>query len=212
MKTATNRLFNHRSLPAVSRANFIVRAIGKAVLAQVALACFLPLAVCAQNLLPNPGFEKPAPGVPPGTPVSYINFCGNAVSSAAADWVVSIDVCGGNLTSTLVPSTAPSGGKYMMHIVTDSVNSGVVADQSFADQAKTLASVWVYVNSGCVGIGTGNAAFTVDTDEITCETGTWIEFFKVPNSVSPSNTFVVYAFPATGADFYVDNARVVAVP
>lgn len=211
MKIATNMLSNHQPLATASRANSMLRKTGNAILAQVVLACLMPLTIWAQNLVPNGGFEKPAPGVPPGTPRNYTDFCGNAVSSAAADWMVSIDVCGGNLTSTLEPSTAPAGGKYMMHIVTDSINSGIAYD-SFANQARTLSSVWVYVNSGCVGIGTGNAAFTVDTDEITCETGTWIEFFKVPNSGSPANTFVVYAFPATGADFYVDNARVVAVP
>jgi hypothetical protein len=211
MKIATNMLSNHQPLATASRANSMLRKTGNAILAQVVLACLMPLTIWAQNLVPNGGFEIPAPGVPPGTPVSYTNYCGDAGTSAAADWVVSVDVCGGNLTTTLVPSTAPHGGKYMIHIVTDSVNSGIAQSEGFADQAKVLSSVWVYVNSGCVGIGTGNAAFTVDTDEITCETGTWIRF-KVPNSGSPANTFVVYAFPLTGADFYVDNARVVAVP
>lgn len=212
MKTVTNLMSNHKPLTTVARVNPMIRKAGKAALAQIVLACFMPLTLLAQNLLPNGGFEKAAPGVPPGTSVIYTNYCGNGASSAAADWMVSIDVCGGNLTSTLVPSTAPSGGKYMMHVVTDSINSGIGENEGFANQTKTLSSVWVYVNSGCVGIGTGNAAFTVDTDEITCETGTWIEFFRVPNSVTPSNTFVVYAFPATGADFYVDNAKVVAAP
>jgi hypothetical protein len=211
MKATISTLSNYELLTTASGTKAITGKTGKAILAQVVLACLMPLTMWAQNLLPNPGFEIPAPGVPPGTPVSYTNYCGGTATSAAADWVVSVDVCGGNLTTTLVPSTAPHGGKYMVHIVTDSVNSGIAQSEGFADQAKVLSSVWVYVNSGCVGIGTGNAAFTVDTDEITCETGTWIQF-KVPNSGSPANTFVVYAFPLTGADFYVDNARVVAVP
>ena len=71
--------------------------------------------------------------------------------------------------------------------------------------------MWVYVNSGCVGMGTGDGANTSPSDEMTCVTKNWIEF-KVPNGVSPASEFIVYAVIGPGADFYVDNAKVVIAP
>ena len=65
-------------------------------------------------------------------------------------------------------------------------------------------------------MGTGDGAETSNTDEITCVTGHWVRFYKVPNGVSPGTEFVVYSvmnpvFPTGtgGADFYVDNAQVI---
>ena len=49
------------------------------------LLCSFPLGLWSQNLLRNPGFEKPANGVPPGTPVAYTDLCSEG-DSAAAVW------------------------------------------------------------------------------------------------------------------------------
>jgi len=83
--------------------------------------------------------------------------------------------------------------------------------QNFSGQSSTLSSTWVYINSGCVTIGTGDGGDT-GIDEATCESGRWFEFFKVPNGYSPANEFIVYSVITTGADFYVKNASVVAAP
>jgi len=187
----------------------MLRRLRTIVFVQAALACLLPLTLCAQNLIPNPGFETPTTGVSPGTPVAYTNFC-SAGNSAAAIWTVFVNSCGTNISTTLVPSTLPGGGKYMMHVVTNGNANGIV-HCCFTSHTKTLSSAWVYVNSGCVGMGTGNGGDTNNTDEMTCEIGSWIQF-KAPNGVSPANEFIVYSVITPGADFYVDNVKVVGTP
>ena len=112
--------------------------------------------------------------------------------------------------------TAPNGGRYMLHVVTAGNGNGIVQD--FASQTKTLSSVWVYLNSGCTGMATGDGGNTLQTDEMTCETGSWIQF-KVPSGQSPAFEFIVYSVQVAvrsadlppGADFYLDNVSVKAV-
>jgi hypothetical protein len=187
----------------------MIRKLTNILLLQAVLACLMPLTLSAQNLLHNPGFEKPATGVPPGTPVAYTDYClGGA--TAAADWDVWVNTCGTNISTELIPSTLPVGGKYMMHVVTTGTLNGIFQN-GFANQTTTLTSIWVYVNSGCIGMGTGDGADTPYTDEMTCEAGSWIEF-KAPNGGVPANEFLVYAVLTAGADFYVDKASVVAAP
>jgi hypothetical protein len=187
----------------------MLRKLRKILLAQAALACLLPLTLSAQNLLANPGFEKAAKGVAPGTPVAYTDFC-EAGGSAAAVWSVFVNSCGTNISTELIPSTLPGGGKYMIHVVTTGNGNGLVYC-CFANQTTTLSSIWVYLNSGCVGMGTGDGGDTANTDEMTCETNSWIQF-KAPNGVSPANEFIVYSVITAGADFYADNAKVIGVP
>lgn len=197
--------------------NAMLQTIRQSVLVQAAMACALPLALPvtlpAQNLLPNPGFDTPQAGVTPGTPVSYTGGCGGGFTAAAV-WQAWVNTCGSNISTTLEPSKAPGGQQYMMHVVTTGANDGLWVN--FAQQPQTLASVWVLVNSGCIGIGTGNHAQTGDTDEMTCVTGRWFQRYHVPNAVSPGNEFVIYSvnnpvFPTNGgADFYLENAEVIA--
>jgi hypothetical protein len=165
-----------------------------------------PAGLRSQNLLINGGFNKPAVGVAPGMPVSATecNFPGG--ESAAANWTVYINGCG-TVTTTLVPSTAPNGGAYMIHVTATDSNAGIV-QYGFANQASTLTSVWVYINSGCVMIGTGDSGST-GLDEATCELGRWFHFSRVPNGDSPANEIIVYSLLGA-SDFYVDNASVVA--
>ena len=178
------------------------------------LLCSFPLGLWSQNLLQNPGFEKPANGVPPGTPVAYTDFCAEG-DSAAADWTVFVNSCGSEISTTLVPSTAPGGGKYMLHVVTSGAGNGIEQAGTFSEP-NTLSSISVYVNSGCIGMGTGDGGNTSDTDEMTCLTRHWIRFYQVPNDNTPSTEFIVYSIPSPdgnpAADFYVDNASVVAAP
>ena len=73
-----------------------------------------------------------------------------------------------------------------------------------------IGSAWLYLNSGCVGVGVGNDGNTGVTVS-TCVTGQWIKLTTL-NGVSPANEFIVYTTTAGGADFYVDNAFASAVP
>jgi hypothetical protein len=190
--------------------NTIFQSIQRALLVPVTVACALPFTMSA-NLLPNPGFEYATSGVTPGTPVSYTAFCGGA-TSAALYWRVWVNSCGSNISTTLVNSSAPSGNQYMLHVVTTGPNNGIYT--TFLSTQRTIATVWVYLNSGCIGIGTGNGAETGDTDEMTCVTGRWFQLYQVPNGVSPGSEFIVYSVPnpilpgSGGADFFLDNADV----
>lgn len=183
--------------------------LGNAVLLQAALACLIPLTTWGQNLVLNPGFEHPAKGVSPGTTVTYTDACMGG-TTAAAEWSAWINTCPGDISTTLVPSTAPNGGSYMIHVVTNGIDNGIWYC-CFASQPLTTSSVWVYVNSGCVGMGTGDYANTSPMDEMTCVVGHWIQF-KAPNGITPATEFIVYSVIDGSADFYVDNARVVAAP
>jgi len=182
---------------------------GVRVLSGLALGvCLAPAGLWSQNLLINGGFNKPAAGVAPGTTVSATECDAPGGWSAAANWTVYIHGCG-TVTTTLEPSTAPNGGAYMIHVTATGSYAGIV-QYGFAAQTSTLTSVWVYINSGCVMIGTGNGGST-GLDEATCETGRWFHFSRVPNGDSPANEIIVYSllYPS---DFYVDNANVVAGP
>ena len=177
---------------------------------QALLICLAPVGVWSQNLLITPGFNQPATGIAPGTTVTVTTCNAPGGMSAAANWTVYINGCG-TVTTTLVPSTAPNGGAYMMHVTATDSNAGIV-QYGFTAQPNTLTSVWVYINSGCVMIGTGDSGAT-GLDEATCETGRWFHFSRVPNGSTPANEIIVYSllFPwNVSSDFYVDNASVVA--
>jgi hypothetical protein len=176
---------------------------------QAMLVCFVPLGLWSQNVLSNPGFNTPQADVPPGTPVAYTDFCYAGIS-AAADWSVWVNNCspgGDDISTVLVPSTLPQSTGYMMHVVTDGNANGIGQTPFRSQETNTLASLWVYINSGCVLIGTGDGGDT-GLDEATCETGRWFHFLRVPNGVTPATEFIVYSLYY--ADFYVKDASVIA--
>jgi len=176
--------------------------------------CSFPLSAWSANLLKNGNFNKPAAGIPAGTTASFTG-CRDAGSAAAAGWLMWINSCDtgvNDVSTTLVPSTLSSG--YMLHVVTDGNGNGAYQN-TIPTTASTLTSVWVYVNSGCVAVGTGFFGST-GSDDIFCVTGKWFQVAKVPNGVSPATEIAIYSanwLPgASGADFYVENATVVAGP
>jgi hypothetical protein len=178
--------------------------------------CSLPLSAWSANLLQNASFNKPAQGVPLGTTVSFTG-CHDAGNSAAAGWlmwIISCDPGFNDISTTLVPSTLPGSTGYMQHIVTDG-NANGVYQNTIPGTLSTLTSVWVYLNSGCVSVGTGFFGNT-GSDDIFCVPGKWFRIPNVPNGVSPTTEIVIYSanwLPgANGADFYVKNASVVAGP
>jgi hypothetical protein len=187
----------------------MLRRVMQLVLAQAVFACFVSLGLWSQDLLLNGSLDKPAPGVPPGTLVSYTDLCNGPGSSAADYWTVYVNGCA-NISTELVPSTLPNTKGYMIHVTTTGEGSGIVQSATFS-QSSTLSGAWVYINSGCVSMGTGDGGDT-GIDEATCETGRWFQFSHVPNGISPANEFIVYSVITAGADFYVKNANVVVAP
>jgi len=192
----------------------MVRNIRRMLIAGALLSSLFPVRSWAgPNLLINGGFNQPAQGVPPGTPTAFTG-CQFGGSSAAADWTTFVNSCTAghdDLSTVLVSSTLPWTDGYMLHVITDGNANGIVQYATF-DKPKTLTSIWMYINTGCVTVGTGEDGST-GPDATFCETGKWFHLIDIPNGVSPANEVIVYSgtnyLASVGADFYVKNAVVV---
>lgn len=166
------------------------------------------LSATSINLLTNAGFETAASGVTPGTAVTDM-LNGALGSTAAADWIVYANVQANNLpstiTTTLLPSTLPGGGQFMIEVNETGTDNGLGQDFLSTPATSATASAWIFIKSGCVGIGSGNDGDTgIDTSS--CTTGKWIQLTS-PNGSTPVTAFIVYD-TSIGADFFVDNAAV----
>lgn len=168
-----------------------------------------PDSIISSNLLKNHNFD----GTEGQTSTFDKKDAGS--SSAAEEWRVwnSVD---GIITTELVRSTFPYGGSMtMIHVTTAGIHSGLV--QKFllenTGPSRIIASAWVFVKRGHVGIGTGNGGATNNTDAVSKTTGQW-EYLEASNSISPANEFIIYSDNQTedGADFYVAEASVVEIP
>lgn len=174
--------------------------------AVVALATIASAATT--NLLANPDFGQ----VSTSGEQTILDGAGATGDSAAAHWSV-YNTGDGSTTTELMPSTR-GGGKSMIHVVTTDkkTGSGSGLVQAFlpvgTGPGHVTSSVWVYVNSGTVFIGTGNGGDT-GIDARTSVTHTWVQL-KARNGVSPANMFIVYG-QSPGADFFVDSAVVQAL-
>jgi len=174
----------------------------------------------ASNLLTNPVFEILHVGATAGQTMVHPG-CNQAGFSPAGDWTTWMNSCFLDpsthiLTTELVPSTAPNGSHYMIHVVTDGGRNGIVQGGLWS-APKTNSSAWVFVNKGCVGIGTG-AGGNTHADANTCDKGKWIHL-QALNGVSPATEFIIYSVAVDGvpdslkgADFFADNAEVVSFP
>ena len=168
--------------------------------------------LCADpvNLLLNPGFETATSGDPAGMPVSLSGLDNSGGASAAADWTVWSNGSA-NISTDLVPSTLPGGGSDMIEVSTTGSYGGLVQQYLGTPANQVAASVWVWVVSGCVGIGTGDDGFSAVSSS-TCNTGKWIDL-TATNTSSPDTEFVVYdTLTSAGAVFFVDNASVTPSP
>ena len=194
---------------------------GRAMLVASAIATLSAPAVHAGNLLQNGNFQTPAPGIKPGTIVSYTSPSGGSGSepqSAAADWLMFINDFGGNtMTTELVPSTFPKApaGTMMLHVRVSVQDSGLVNYTQQNHAGALFTCVWVYINRGAVGVGSGLEAYT-EPNLILDRQGAW-EFLDVSNQGTGgygiTNTTVIYAepsrfdaHPAPVTDFFVQMA------
>ena len=149
------------------------------------------------NALRNPGFDD-APEAP-----SELVGTGGGVS-AASGWTVWNNSEARTMTE-VVPSTRTPGGQ-MLHVTTSGTLNGIV--QTFnPDLADAVASIWVFVVVGRVGIGTGNGGATSAEDAESTTIGRW-ERIQARNGGTPANEFIVYAISPEGADYFVDDAAV----
>ena len=73
-----------------------------------------------------------------------------------------------------------------------------------------VAEVWVYVNSGIVGLGIGDGGSNRSQQYFSQTTGQW-ELLTANASTSPVNEIIIYSSGGS-AEFYVDLAAASAVP
>ena len=93
----------------------------------------------------------------------------------------------------------------MIEVTTTGSNGGLYQDFLSTPAASATASAWVWIVSGCVGIGSGDDGDTGE-DTQSCTTGSWIHL-TAPNDSTPVTAFIVYDTSAS-ANFFVDNAAV----
>jgi hypothetical protein len=147
----------------------------------IILAIFaIPAAATPINMLSNPDFQQ-----------GWNNWETFAIT--------------GSVWADLHPTNSPGGWSDAAHVISNG-RGGLV--QVFLPMNTgpddLFSSVWVYVNSGQVGMGVGNGG---DTGfDVTSHTMHHWEQLFAPNGVSPANEFIVYG--ANGADFYLAQPHV----
>jgi hypothetical protein len=158
-------------------------------------------ATAVANLLANANFEEPA-----GAPTTLTGVF-KPGASAAPHWTTWNNV-EAVTTTDILPSTAPQGGRHMLHVCTTGKQSGVVQQylKPGTGPQHVISSVWVFVVRGQVAMGTGNGGDT-HFDALSTGTGKWEEL-RAPNGVSPAGEFIVYAASEGGSCYYIDNASV----
>jgi len=168
----------------------------------LAIASALP--VFADNLLTDPGFNIVGPSGS-STSLSGIN---HGTNSAAANWGQWNNDA--TLTTTaLVNTPSPTGDNTVLQITTNGGDSGVYQLFAPGNQTGEVASVWVYVLSGQVGIGFVNTNGTYALSPTTDSVGQWV--LLNASGAGNSGEFVIYSFGGA-ASFYIDNASIQAVP
>jgi hypothetical protein len=186
--------------------------IGTAVL--TGLAC--GPAAAGANLLVNPGFDTPAPGVTPPAQTSF-SMAGDGGLSAADSWRMwnnTVAQATDNLTTNLLPSTDPAGGGYMLHVTTAGAENGVYQFIPFEHPPQntvTTVSVDVYVISGTFELGLGRDGTYVATAK-TSTPDQWIRLTASTSPSTPGDEIFLYSTNGLGAEFNVDNAFAGGVP
>jgi hypothetical protein len=188
-------------------------------------AAFLASPASAAYLI-NPGFDTVGPD---GSPVTTMAppveppYTGGG-PSAALGWSQFVVWPSGSLTSELLPTTDPFGSGQMMHIATDSgdyppAEQGNGFAQAFLGDAllpQATVTYDLYVASGEVwgGLVAADGAFQSNTPHFG-PTGVWIQVtdHMLPGLLSGEVAFETLTLgTSTGADYYVDNLNVTAVP
>ncbi len=187
----------------------------------LALACmFGPIFICgvtSGDLLLNGNFET----VGSNGSQTFFDGQGGGGPSAAADWGIFHFSQGSTETNLLaydellLPPIFPgqeTETDHVLRVETNGINNGVVQVFGAPNTGPVSAegSIWIYVNGpGQVGVGLGNGGLT-QTTSLTTQTNAWEEII-FSNNTSPANEITIYNV-GTSAEFYVDFARVTAVP
>ena len=182
------------------------------------ICCFAIFAQTNQSnadLLTNGSFEQV------GTQSSTITTGIGPGDAAAAGWSTFNNTDGSTETQhmtygdAILPPVFPSdpgvGGEHVIRVEASHGNNGLV--QVFGAPGTgpidAVAEVWVYVNSGIVGLGIGDGGSTGPT-VFSQTTGQW-ELLTANASTSPVNEIIIYSSGGS-AEFYVDLASTSAIP
>lgn len=161
------------------------------------------------NLLANGSFEE---GLPLGSS-DFLDGRGPGTSSATS-WTLFHNSSGSTETTRVpaeqVPERLPGSGDSIMRVEASHDRNGLVQVFGALDTGPVIveSSVWVFVESGEVYLGTGNGGNT-GADTHSSSTGRW-ELLKSRNGVWPANELVLYSSGGSSL-FYADLARVEVV-
>jgi hypothetical protein len=161
------------------------------------------------NLLLNPGFDTPEPGLtPPNYTTSISGYHQDNISSAEY-WGL-FNSTAPTTTSQLLPSTDPPGGGYMISIVTDGAING--AYQFVNPVPGASASVDVYVLRGTVTLFIATGPGLPILGSVTSTTlDEWQTLTLTVTSGNPDE-IAIYSSEAGSASYHADNAYFSAIP
>lgn len=181
-----------------------------------ALAGLLGAGLAHADIIQNGDFSAPGPL---GSPVTTTGPFQSP--SAAAFWTQFTVVPGGILTTAILPSTDPAHAGSMLHVVTDSgayppAEMGNGFDQEFAAPVSGATVAFdIYVAEGQVSGGLTVPAgvgpvFPVGTQTF-LPVRQWVHYTQTIPGLSDAVFFESLAL-GVGADYYVANLSVTAVP
>ncbi len=174
----------------------------------------------AHNLLENPGFETVNPAGSYFVECEGTQACGPTNEVAALGWGIH-DAANGNgalwATTDLVRSTAPQGGRSMLHVT--GTGAGILQDSFSEVTAHWSVSVFPVMGAvrACVEV-LGDPAGSPQSCATSTVSGTWQTLTGSYDGTSSGNAPATQitidgtssSVPAPYTDFYVDNASVVA--
>ena len=160
----------------------------------------------AGNLLANPGFDVPTPGLsPPTYATSFTGVDAGAASSADA-WGL-YNNSAGTISSELLASTDPGGGGYIISVSTPGPADGIY--QFFANPMGVMTeSVDVFVLRGVVDLEFWKDNGNTLLGSVASTMANQWETLTLNMTIGTPNEFVLYAGGGSPAIFYADNAIV----
>jgi hypothetical protein len=162
-----------------------------------------PISFLSGNLAENPSFESvgadgPATCWQKGNPIPP--------ASAAAGWTMHTSNDQAPVCSALVPSTAPGpNGARMLRFVAGGNEGGVFQIVPLPEEKSYMFSVWVFVNRGQVAIQSN--ALSVGPVAWTTKRGEWEQLRVCTNSLTSTNSLIVYNQDPAGGEFLVDRVE-----
>lgn len=162
------------------------------------------------NLAVNPSFEVATPGLP-GPKACWSRGDPANPPSAAAGWIMHTNNDQASICTFLVPSEpiGPTGAR-MLAVRAGAHEGGVFQDHRLDPAKAYMFSVWVKVYKGKVAIQSNSS--TGGPVSWTTKIGEWEQLRVCTNSMSSTNSLIVYNQAAEGGSFVVDRVELIEIP